>query len=336
MKRLGVISPNRVHIKNYPVDNPVSVFNASALIRGDVIRLYPRVILGYFMYVSAIASLEIPLEDVETGTISVSHYPCELVIYPSMKYDIWGTEDPRAIYIDDKPVMVYVGRTINYFNPAIRRERTVPILAIDKGHDEWVKRYIFVLPKMLRSHVISDKDAVIVKTSSGAYLLFHRPHMDDENFYLVVSEIPKDVIGSEGEGIEEVEVQSPTIVLEPAKFEIKLGWATPPIEVETDTFLALVHGIDNVVECYRTLALLLKYDKDTGIRPIAISPYYVIEPKLSYEIFGDRPYTIFPCGLCKLDNNRLLIVYGAGDYVIGFGEIDLNELMSIVDKGRLE
>ncbi|HIQ03639.1 MAG TPA: glycosidase, partial [Desulfurococcales archaeon] len=31
VKRLSVISPQRVHLKNYPIDNPVSIFNPALI-----------------------------------------------------------------------------------------------------------------------------------------------------------------------------------------------------------------------------------------------------------------------------------------------------------------
>ncbi|RLE88465.1 MAG: glycosidase [Thermoprotei archaeon] len=336
VKRLGVISPNRVHLKNYPIDNPISIFNSAIVIKNDYAKVYARIILGYFMYLSGIVLLEIPLDDLFTGIISVSHYPGELVLYPSTKHDIWGTEDPRVSRINDMNVMVYTGRTINYFNPAIRRYRTIPIAAIDYGNDKWHKVAVFIFPQGVREHIISDKDAFLVKTSDGTLLLFHRPHMDDENFYLVISKVSEDIITRKTvEEIKVVEVRDTTLALEPAKFEIKLGWAAPPIEIEKDTYLTLIHGVDKEIEGYRIFAAIFKYDKDRGIDVVAVTPYYIMEPKMPYELFGDRPFTVFPCGACLVDN-KIIISYGAADYVIGFGEIDLNELLSHLEKGKLE
>ncbi|MNN90454.1 hypothetical protein D3C81_2084040 [compost metagenome] len=79
----------------------------------------------------------------------------------------------------------------------------------------------------------------------------------------------------------------------------------------------------------------LEYSRNEGIIVKAVTPTYIMEPKLLYEIFGDRPYTIFSCGLWRLSRDKILISYGAGDYMIGLGEIDLNELLGILDKGRI-
>ena len=335
VKRSGVISPNRVHLKNYPIDNPISIFNSSILLSGDYLKIYARIILGYFMYLSGIVLLEIPIDDVYKGNISASHYPGELVLYPSTKYDIWGTEDPRTNKVDNLNVMVYTGRTINYFNPAIRKYRTIPVAAIDRGNDNWHKVAVFIFPEGIRDHVISDKDAFLVRASDGTLLLFHRPHMDDEKHYLVVSKVSEDIIAKIPSEIKVVEVVDTVLVLEPAKFEIKLGWAAPPIELEKDTYLALIHGVDKEIEGYRVFAALFRYNAEKGIDVVAVTPYYIMEPKMPYEIFGDRPYTVFPCGACLVDD-KIIVSYGAADYVIGLGVIDLNELLSHLDKGRME
>ncbi|MMZ66600.1 hypothetical protein D1872_291100 [compost metagenome] len=58
-------------------------------------------------------------------------------------------------------------------------------------------------------------------------------------------------------------------------------------------------------------------------------------PKEDYEKFGDRPQTIFPCGLWPINREEYLISYGAGDYFSGIGLININELLGELDKGRI-
>ncbi|MCD6503072.1 MAG: glycosidase [Thermoplasmata archaeon] len=338
-KRIGVISPDRIHIRNYLVDSPITAFNPAMVIKGDIVYLFPRAILGYFMYVSAILKMEIPVEDLSEDVMNFSDYSAEIVVYPSIRYDLWGTEDPRVVEIDGRVFMVYVGRGINYFNPSIRYERTLPIVAeaVDKRLNKWEKKAVLVLDKRFRKILISDKDAFIIRSSTGDVLLFHRPHMMDERYYLTVSIISRDdfLDMSFEKNPVEIEVKDTKIMLEPQGFEIKLGWAAPPIEIERDTYLILIHGIDNEIEGYRVFAAMIKYDKDTGPRPIAVTPHYIMEPKALYEIFGDRPYVVFPCGNAVVDD-KLIIAYGAADYAIGFAEIPMDVLMSELDKTTIE
>jgi len=242
VKRLGAIPPVRVHIKNHPIDRPVTVFNAAAILRNDTLYVYARVILGYYMYVSAIALIRIPIHDLFNGAINTSHYPAEIVVYPSTKYDIWGTEDPRIVEINGKWYLIYTGRTVNYFNPVVRRERTLPVIAVSSNNDGrlWDKVGAIVLPKLLRSHLVSDKDAFIFKAGNGDYLVFHRPHLDDDTHYALVSKVS----GLPEKGFEEIEVKDSVAVIETAPFEVKIGWGSPPIEVSPNKYLLLLHGVD--------------------------------------------------------------------------------------------
>ncbi|WP_244403938.1 glycosidase [Pyrolobus fumarii] len=341
-QRLGVLTPQRVHLKNHPLANPLTVFNAALDhgSNGDMLVLYPRIIIGYFKYASAIAEVELPLEDLYTGSISISHYPAEIIVYPSTSVDIWGSEDPRVTRIDGTRHMVYVGRTINYFEAHIRRERTLPVLAVEAGRHRWVKVGYFVLPERLRPHVISDKDAFLVQASNGDLLLFHRPHMDDENFYLTISIVPHDEYkraleeAERGEPVP-IRVRGTRTILPVAPFEEKLGWASPPVMVERDTFLTLVHAVDVRLKRYRIFAMLVRYDRDVGPRPIAVTPRYIMEPRAMYEVYGDRPFTVFPCGAVR-HGDRLIISYGAADSVVGFAEAGIDDIMAELDHLRLE
>lgn len=46
---------------------------------------------------------------------------------------------------------------------------------------------------------------------------------------------------------------------------------------------------------------------------------YITVPKESYEMIENRPFTVFPCGIWMLNNNELIITYGAADTFVGPG-----------------
>ena len=323
VKRLSVITADRVEITNHPLSRPTTVFNPAVLIRDDSVKLYARIVVGYFTYASAIAEFSLSLADIYSQ--NTRKFSAELTVFPEMRYDFWGVEDPRVYEIDGKLLMTYCGRTVNYFNPAIRTERTLPVTAIFES-GKWRKICVFRAPKEMRGFVISDKDAFLVRGKE--MLLFHRIHSMDESFYLNISRVPEDVL--ELKEIAEVIVNDTITVFEPAKFELKLGWSTPPVEIDRE-YMLLIHGVDVDRQCYRIFAILLNENNEVT----ATTPFYIMEPRENYEIYGDRPYTIFPCGIQRIDDH-IIISYGAADSVVGFGEIDLSELMSILDKNRLE
>ena len=315
-KRLAVITADKIHIKRFPISNPITAFNPALIIDDEDVYIYARIVLGYYTYASAVAELRLTIEDLYHN--SVSHYSAELAVYPSWKFDIWGVEDPRVVRIDGKLFMTYCGRTVAYFDPHIRVERTLPVTAVkEKG---WKKLYVHRFPEPMRRYVVSDKDAFLVKTKDGVKL-FHRPHMRDENFYLTISDVE---IGER----EESNIENTLVVLNQAEFEEKIGWGTPPVEVEGE-YVFLQHGLERESKAYKVFALAM--NKDLEIT--AITPYYIMEPKEIYEIYGDRPFVVFPCGAQILDD-KLIVSYGSADFAIGLCEIDLSELMSVLDKNR--
>ena len=339
--RRGVISPNRVHFTNYPVSNPVTLFNPALTFRRgcpDCFSLYARIVMGYYKYVSAIARIDVNLADILEGIVSASHYSGELVVTPSTRYDIWGAEDPRVTLVGDDYYMTYVGRTVNYFNPRVRSERTLPVTAV-MGETGWEKRYVFLLPDEIRPFMVSNKDAFLVR-APGGLVVFHRPHLRRDHgdlFLLVVSKIREEDLGTAKEGddgIREVYLRDAWLVLEPAGFETKLGWSSPPIELRPGVYLLFVHGVSSDAEIYRVFAMELDYRGNIP-RVTAVTPRYIMEPRTNYEQYGDRPYVVFPCGSLRVDN-QVLVSYGASDYFAALATFDLDDLLVELDKGRIE
>jgi predicted GH43/DUF377 family glycosyl hydrolase len=67
----------------------------------------------------------------------------------------------------------------------------------------------------------------------------------------------------------------------------------------------------------------------------AVTPTYIMEPRLEYEIVGDRPFVAFPCGAVRVDDD-IIITYGAADLYMGIGVLRLDELMTELDRGVIE
>ncbi|MDI3488476.1 MAG: hypothetical protein PWR26_1193 [Methanosarcinales archaeon] len=322
VRRKTVITAKRVHIKGFPSD-PVSIFNASMVVDGDEIKIYGRIVLGYFTYASAVAEIGMNLEDIYC--YCHEHYAAEIVVYPDNKFDIWGVEDPRVYEIDGKMYMTYCGRTVNYFDSHVRMERTLPVTAV-RERDGWKKLCVFRMPPELRNFEVSDKDAFLVETKGGLKL-FHRPHVKnqtEEKFCLAISDVE-----SLPDGFSDISVQNTVLVMEPAEFEEKIGWGTPPVKVGGE-YLLLLHAVDSETKSYKVFAVLMDDENIT-----AITPHYIMEPKENYEIYGDRPFVVFPCG-AQLVDDALLISYGAADSAVGIGEIDVSELVSLLDSNRIE
>jgi len=336
VRRYGVISPNRITIHNYPVSHPITAFNASITYdeEEDVLKVYARIILGYYMYVSSIIEFEVPLHDLFNGYVNINSYVGRIIIYPSTKYDVWGTEDPRVYKVRGKLYMTYTGRSINYFSP-IRVNRTVPVTAVyDEALRNWIKRFVFIPSANVFGRIISDKDAFLHEMGDGKLYFLHRPHLIDDTLRLVISKLDPRILSTNEMGIKEIEVVDAVEVLDVMPFEGKLGWATPLVNMGDKKLITLIHAIDKERLMYRVFAAQLSLSDDEVVLE-AVTPRYIMEPTTPYELIGDRPLTIFPCGAVKISKDEVVISYGAADYMIGLGILSLNNLMAELDKGRI-
>ena len=342
VKRLGVINREHVVINGYPVHHPVTVFNSAVTVErgeeGEFLVLYARIVAGYYMYVSSVIEIPIPLEDLHSGDINLNIYTGRIVIYPSTRYDLWGAEDPRVYKLegDNRLYMTYTGRTVNYFRPG--NERTLPVTAVREekdGQPQWVKIHAYTLAGGLQKHLVSNKDAYLYKQGSDLYL-FQRLHMDSDEYFTVVSRLSEQVLhkGQDNGCPRRVEVSDGFEILRPARFETKIGWSTPPVRVGGDSVVALMHGVDEELQAYRVFAVELGLSRDEVVVK-AVTPHYIMAPQRLWEIFGDRPYVVFPCGIWQLDKREYIISYGASDTFVGIGLVNLDELLGELDKGRI-
>ena len=338
VKRAGVLSPSKVTIRNHPITHPVALFNATCTLIDDKFLVFARMILGYYMYVSAVVKIELSLDDILTRQVSHKHYEGEIILYPSTMYDIWGVEDPRLTVLNDKLIIIYSGRTIRYFDPSSSYGRVLPMVASSPIENEecgWIKHGTLVLSKSIRENVIADKDAFIIRSPNNDLFLFHRPHITycehsnpytRESYHLAISRVKDEVLNTV---FQESEVSDTTEVLSPAYFERSLGWGTPPVEVERNKYIALVHATDNITQTYRAFAIAFSFSS-YPLSILSLTPEYIFEPKETYEVYGDRPMVVFPCGLAKVDD-MLIVTYGAADSVVGFGIIDETELLGLLN-----
>ncbi|RLE58005.1 MAG: hypothetical protein DRJ40_02030 [Thermoprotei archaeon] len=328
-KRLSVLSPENITLENYPKKVPVAAFNTTFLARNKTLHLYTRVVLGYFRYVSAIAHLELKLDDVYCGDLIGKKYSAQLVLAPDLEIDLWGCEDPRIQNLGEYLAITYVGRSAARLYVSDVVEGTVPVVALSKDGYCWRKVSYLTLPKSLRHHLTGVRDTVVLDTGSEEIFILHVPHFLNFPQCLWVGEVHRDDLleNLKRSDVSEVMIRNNYVLMIPATFEEALGWDTAPIKISDDEYLILAHAV-NVDQVYRVFALLLRYEGGK-LTISGITPHYIMEPRTPYEKYGDRPYVVFPCGAQRY-GDRLLITYGASDSFIGFAEIEIDELLSEV------
>ena len=325
VERLVVITPDRINVENYPIKKPLTLFNASFCFEGDYMRIFARASFGYYTYTSSIIEFKVPMDHLENGFCG--EYSAEITIFPDNRYDFWGVEDPRYYRFNGRELLTYCGRTESYFESSPGMEKTLPVTAVRK-ENEWVKRFVFRVPSRIRNFIVSDKNAFLFESREGT-ILFHRLHLLNGRFYLVASSVGSP-LPFNGHGMAEIETGDALFVLDHHEFETKLGWGTPPVEVEEGSYLVLIHSVGKD-KVYRVFPALMD---ERGLFT-AVSPFFIMEPKETYEKYGDRPYVIFPCGAHPL-GEKLYITYGAADSVIGIGSLEIDRLLEILRKGKID
>jgi predicted GH43/DUF377 family glycosyl hydrolase len=108
----------------------------------------------------------------------------------------------------------------------------------------------------------------------------------------------------------------------------KVGLGPPPMETDQG-WLVLYHGVRVTASgsLYRLgLALL---DREHPERVIARANEWVFGPHAPYEVAGDVPDVVFPCGwILDDDGDTVRMYYGAADTCIAVATASLKELLS--------
>jgi beta-1,2-mannobiose phosphorylase / 1,2-beta-oligomannan phosphorylase len=101
----------------------------------------------------------------------------------------------------------------------------------------------------------------------------------------------------------------------------------PPIETEHG-WLAVYHGVRQTVAggLYRAgLALL---DLEAPSHVLRRSEEWVLGPGADYEVSGDVPNVVFPCGLVHdQQSDKLFLYYGAADTRIGLATAPYSDVI---------
>ncbi len=337
VKRVCVITARNIHLKNHPVENPVVAFNPGLYYneKENTITLYARIVLGYFTYTSAIVETKIDVSDLfTTSSVFSLNVIGDIKVIPDILYDIWGTEDPRIVNIGGKKYMVYCGRTVWYFDKEKKDERALPVVARENEESgEWKKLAVFRMPGTWRKKVISDKDAFLVESEkTGEWYLFHRAHVKGNKFYCAYSTLKKDEVEllkeeevEENKAMKEIMIKRSSVPIINEKFEDKIGWGAPPLKINGKNIF-IMHAVDKKSKAYRIFAAL--FDERFSLE--ALTRTYIMEPREIYEIYGDRPYVVFPTGACCIDN-KIVLAYGCGDSAIGIGVMDVDDLLFLLE-----
>lgn len=218
-----------------------------------------------------------------------------------------GCEDPRLTKIGDRFYVLYTAYN-GVTNPRIAMSS---ISADDFLNRNWN----WTKPKLISLEGFDDKDACVVQGKKpGTYLWFHRL---GDSIWLEISDTIE---------LGENNFLTGTVIAYPRKNKwdnLKIGLAGPPNETD-EGWLMIYHGVSNPGSVYRVGAMLLDYQDPTKI--IARIDEPIFEPVMKYELEGQVPNVVFPCGHVIIDD-VLYAYYGGADKVLGVAGVPVKNLM---------
>lgn len=221
----------------------------------------------------------------------------------------WGVEDPRVTRVDELDAWVIAYTAYGPTGPAVALATTTDFRSVE--------RLGVVCPP-------DDKNAALLPRRVGEhYVLFHRPR--------TVVGSHADVWLSRSVDLRSWLAPEPVFSARAGMWDSeRVGIGPPPLETEHG-WLTLYHGVRQTVsgQLYRVgLALL---DLDNPSRVLRRLPDWVMGPRTPYELQGDVPGVVFPCGwLDDPVTDRLRLYYGAADSTVAMAEASLAEVVAVV------
>lgn len=224
---------------------------------------------------------------------------------PEMRYEQWGCEDPRVVWLDEEQ-RFYI--TYTAFSPSGGAVGLACSKDLDTAH-----RIGLIFPP-------NNKDSALFPCKFGdRWAALHRPDAGGgiENIWIAYS---KDLIywGEPHSVLEEKQG--------PAWDGVTVGAGPPPLLTDKG-WLLLYHGVKvyGGQRVYRAGAALL--ERDNPYKIVARSPSAIFKPTEVYEQSGLMSNVVFPSGLV-LRGEQLWMYYGAADTCIGLAVANLRDVLN--------
>jgi predicted GH43/DUF377 family glycosyl hydrolase len=226
-----------------------------------------------------------------------------------------GCEDPRLTLIGNRIYMLYTA--YNGRDPP--RVAITHISVKDFLNHNW---NAWAEPRLISPPGVDDKDACLFpeKFKEG-YLIVHRIGRDID--YAYVSTLRKE----SGVWLDENRFITPRKGMWDSE---KVGAAGPPIKTK-EGWILFYHGVSED-KVYRVGAVLLDLKQPTEV--IARTEDPILEPEKSFEIQGQVPNVVFPCGNVLI-NDTIYLYYGGADTVCCVATIKLKKLLQYLKECKL-
>jgi predicted GH43/DUF377 family glycosyl hydrolase len=215
---------------------------------------------------------------------------------PSLEYEIWGVEDPRLTWVEELGVWLIAFTSFGPGGPGLSLATTKDFHTVERLG-------------MVRAP--EDKNgALLPRRIDGDFILFHRP---------VTSLTHRaDIWLSRSKDLELWHPPEPVMGARPGGWwdSARIGIGPPPMETP-EGWLLIYHGVRQTVAgaLYRAGLALLDLEEPT--RVLRRCSEWILGPREDYELMGDVPGVVFPCGLLHdVNTDELRLYYGAADTCI--------------------
>jgi predicted GH43/DUF377 family glycosyl hydrolase len=301
-----------VRLSNHPIRRPVAVFNPGALLKGRKLYIFPRIVLGYFWYSSAIGVFEVDVEDALEGSIE-GPLDTRIIIHPSEPWDLNGCEDPRvSVRGDGGYYVLYTGVAPGMGKIHARARQAVAF--IDDGFRLESKGVLRIREEGGVHEIDWWKDSAVVSENGRRVVLLTRPTIRSIEINWRAEAEPREAV---------VDLESMEPVMGVEEWELKVGWSTNTVRIGSNEYLVGWHGVGRDLIYREGLAVVDGEGRLLGVTD------YLLAPASIEELFGDRPGVIFGDGFI-IYGEKLLWVGGEADHMIGIYEADLNKVMEKV------
>ncbi len=218
-----------------------------------------------------------------------------------------GCEDPRMTKIGNRYYITYTA-----YNGVSSPRVALSSISVD---DFLNKRWNWDPPKLISLPGVDDKDACVVEgKTKNTYIWFHR--LGDSIWIEITDNMD----------INDNNYLSGHVLIYPRSDKwdnVKLGIAGPPFETK-EGWVLIYHGVSQPGSIYKVGALLLDLYNPTKVLARTDGP--ILEPEKPYELAGQVPNVVFPCGQVVI-KDILYVYYGGGDKVLGVATMPVENLI---------
>lgn len=226
---------------------------------------------------------------------------------PGRPEELWGVEDPRLTRVDELDAWVIVYTAFGPGGPGVSLATTRDFRSVER---------------LGGVRVPEDKNgALLSRRVQGQFVLFHRP--------VTVIGAHADVWLSRSSDLHTWSSPEPVLAARPGGWwdSARIGMGPPPVET-AEGWLVVYHGVRQTVAGALYRAGLALLDLDDPSRVLRRCDEWVLGPRETYELTGDVPGVVFPCGLVHdPETDEIRLYYGAADTCIGLATSTLTDVL---------